>query len=511
MNSRFDSQPETLETEEDSDEISKLQNQNEFLNKELCSLRSQLQTQELENLNLREENESVLEKIKNYEDYFESCGEGNGEGIKDRLLEQEKEIEKLNEFIQEDLINTENMQNEYEAKISHLKTDLLDIEQENEQLKAEMNNLKESYRTEIENCFNNITHLRDEKEQCENSLNKEIEMLQSTIKSQQDKIDFIDKEYKEHCVQSELKLKTTTDKFMREIKSLKQKANYLTENAPREEIDEMNKANQALSYANDELKLENSNIKKENEKLQNEISLLLKERDDLSQEISNNKEHINELEEQIDKLKTDLLNSNINNSILNESNERDFINGGQLKEKYEKTMQELEKYKRLESVIKATAQMTFKLKTENKRLMEENAKLKNANITTINKDTGPRRNTLKPNDRKLLRFAEMASLTSANTSNNINKSFVKSTSNETMSTRQVQFLTEQNKSYQKDIENLTKSKTDLMVKIKDITKSKCNVEEQLISKEREIMKYRTLCNRLKLKIKELSNANSNHN
>ena len=67
------------------------------------------------------------------------------------------EIEKLNEFIQEDLINTENMQNEYEAKISHLKTDLLDIEQENEQLKAEMNNLKESYRTEIENCFNNIT------------------------------------------------------------------------------------------------------------------------------------------------------------------------------------------------------------------------------------------------------------------------------------------------------------------------------------------------------------------
>ena len=36
-------------------------------------------------------------------------------------------------------------------------------------------------------------------------------------------------------------------------------------------LDEMNKANQALSYANDELKLENSNIKKENEKLQNEI------------------------------------------------------------------------------------------------------------------------------------------------------------------------------------------------------------------------------------------------
>ena len=72
--------------------------------------------------------------------------------------------------------------------------------------------------------------------------------------------------------------------------------------------------------------------------------------------------------------------------------------------------------------------------------------------------------------------------------------------------KQIQFLTEQNKSYQKDIDTLNKSKNELMNKIKEIQSAKCGIEEQLISKEREIMKYRTLCNRLKLKIKEISSS-----
>ena len=128
------------------------------------------------------------------------------------MLEQEKEIEQLNEFIQEDLINTENIQNEYENKISRLKNDLNDIEIENDQLKAEITNMKENYQNEIENCFNNLSQIRDEKEAMENRLNSQIESLQITIKSQQEKIDELDKENKQIEKDNEVKINETIDK-----------------------------------------------------------------------------------------------------------------------------------------------------------------------------------------------------------------------------------------------------------------------------------------------------------
>ena len=112
-------------------------------------------------------------------------------------------------------------------------------------------------------------------------------------------------------------------------------------------------------------------------------------------------------------------------------------------------------------------------------------------INAIN-NTEPRRLTVRPTDRKYFKFAEIQS------SNIVEKN----SSND----KQIQFLTEQNKSYQKDIDTLNKSKNELMNKIKEIQSAKCGIEEQLISKEREIMKYRTLCNRLKLKIKEISSS-----
>ena len=73
MSNKFDTQSETLDTEDDNDDISKLQNQNEFLNKELCALKSQLQTQEMENSNLKQEKESLQDKLNNYLPPWNRC------------------------------------------------------------------------------------------------------------------------------------------------------------------------------------------------------------------------------------------------------------------------------------------------------------------------------------------------------------------------------------------------------------------------------------------------------
>ena len=50
-----------------------------------------------------------------------------------------------------------------------------------------------------------------------------------------------------------------------------------------------------------------------------------------------------------------------------------------------------------------------------------------------------------------------------------------------------------------------------MDKIKEIEKEKVKIKEQVISKEREVSKYRIMINRLELKLKELSNNKNNVN
>ena len=247
MSNKFDTQSETLDTDDDNDDISKLQNQNEFLNKELCALKSQLQTQEMENSNLKQEKESLQDKLNNYQEYLDSLGGDSVDKLKAQMLEQEKEIEQLNEFIQEDLINTENIQNEYENKISRLKNDLNDIEIENDQLKAEITNMKENYQNEIENCFNNLSQIRDEKEAMENRLNSQIESLQITIKSQQEKIDELDKENKQIEKDNEVKMNETIDKYTKEIKKLQNAAKALSSKSSKNDIDAINKLNSELT------------------------------------------------------------------------------------------------------------------------------------------------------------------------------------------------------------------------------------------------------------------------
>lgn len=503
MSNKFDTQSETLDTEDDNDDISKLQNQNEFLNKELCALKSQLQTQEMENSNLKQEKESLQDKLNNYQEYLDSLGGDSVDKLKAQMLEQEKEIEQLNEFIQEDLINTENIQNEYENKISRLKNDLNDIEIENDQLKAEITNMKENYQNEIENCFNNLSQIRDEKEAMENRLNSQIESLQITIKSQQEKIDELDKENKQIEKDNEVKMNETIDKYTKEIKKLQNAAKALSSKSSKNDIDAINKLNSELTSENESLKAELDKIKTYSSKLEGEIKQMLIESEQFMKSINTYKNRICELEDSNDKLKSQLLYTNISekdNEIV-DSKELE-----ELKKKNENIQKELDKYKNLESLLKMTTQFTYKIKLENKRLIEENKKLKLCPTTTYNSNniiingkginainnTEPRRLTVRPTDRKYFKFAEIQSsiITEKNSSND----------------KQIQFLTEQNKSYQKDIDTLNKSKNELMNKIKEIQSAKCGIEEQLISKEREIMKYRTLCNRLKLKIKEISSS-----
>ena len=525
---------------EESDEISKVQNLNQKLNIEICNLQSLNQTLEIENKNLKEEIESYKIKINNYEEYIQSLDgekkETNNEDLNDinylktKYLEYQKEIERLNEFISEELIQSENMQNDYENQIQSLRSDCEDLENENEQLKIDINNLRTKCQREVQEIFNEMTQSKNEKEQMEEFYKKQNEELQSIIKKMENKIYAQDKLYNELNENSTKTLKETIDKYNHDIKEIQKKTSVIDSLSSKNEIDKINETNHQLKTENIQLKADLNKYKNDLNLIQNEFNRAISKKDEKEKTISEYKAKIESLEEKNEQLKTDLLNFAIGEtSQVNNLNNKEMITPNEdfdeiIKEKKE-IEKELEKYKTLNLQFNKT--FCFKLKKENQILKEEILNLKKikhiiplssrGNIKDFKRmqNSIDQRKTTKPKESFLLNgIKEKNSNDNITPDGNINLASSVNLVNEyseISNNKLIQFLREQNKSYQNDIQSLTKSKNELMDKIKEIEKEKVKIKEQVISKEREVSKYRIMINRLELKLKELSNNKNNVN
>ena len=525
---------------EESDEISKVQNLNQKLNIEICNLQSLNQTLEIENKNLKEEIESYKIKINNYEEYIQSLDgekkETNNEDLNDinylktKYLEYQKEIERLNEFISEELIQSENMQNDYENQIQSLRSDCEDLENENEQLKIDINNLRTKCQREVQEIFNEMTQSKNEKEQMEEFYKKQNEELQSIIKKMENKIYAQDKLYNELNENSTKTLKETIDKYNHDIKEIQKKTSVIDSLSSKNEIDKINETNHQLKTENIQLKADLNKYKNDLNLIQNEFNRAISKKDEKEKTISEYKAKIESLEEKNEQLKTDLLNFAIGEtSQVNNLNNKEMITPNEdfdeiIKEKKE-IEKELEKYKTLNLQFNKT--FCFKLKKENQILKEEILNLKKikhiiplssrGNIKDFKRmqNSIDQRKTTKPKESFLLNgIKEKNSNDNITPDGNINLASSVNLVNEyseISNNKLIQFLREQNKSYQNDIQSLTKSKNELMEKIKEIEKEKVKIKEQVISKEREVSKYRIMINRLELKLKELSNNKNNVN
>ena len=526
---------------EESDEISKVQNLNQKLNIEICNLQSVNQTLEIENKNLKDEIESYKIKINNYEEYIQSLDEEkketNNEDLNDinylktKYLEYQKEIERLNDFISEELIQSENIQNDYENQIQSLRSDCEDLENENEQLKIDINNLRTKCQREVQEIFNEMTQSKNEKEQMEEFYKKQNEEFQIIIKQLENKIYLQDNLYNELNEKSEKTLKETIDKYNHDIKEIQKKTFVIDSLSSKNEIEKINEKNHQLKTENIQLKADLNKYKNDLNLIQNEFNKAISKKDEKEKTISEYKAKIESLEEKNEQLKTDLLNfaigetnqiSNLNNKEKVTPNEDyDEI----IKEKNE-IEKELEKFKSLNLQFNKT--FCFKLKKENQILKEEILNLKKIkhiipfsnklNLKEFKKMQSINelnRKTTKPYERNLLNgIKEKNSNDNITPDGNINLSSSVNLINEyseLSNNKLIQFLREQNKSYQNDIQSLTKSKNELMDKFKEIEKEKVKIKEQVISKEREVSKYRIMINRSELKLKELSNNKNNVN
>ena len=203
----------TIDENKESEELIELQNENAQLNLELCTLHTNYENLEAENITLKDEITSLKEKIKNLEEYIDKIEEddivektqiNNNEidilsdsmiqsetdvnVLKHKILELQKEVIRLSDNIKEDLINNKNMQNEYESQIEVLKNDITALENENDQLRQEANDIKEKGQLDIKNCLEDITEIKNEKEEAEQKYMEKLEELNLIIKKYQNKI-----------------------------------------------------------------------------------------------------------------------------------------------------------------------------------------------------------------------------------------------------------------------------------------------------------------------------------
>lgn len=312
--------------DKESEESIKLQNENAQLNLELCTLHTQCESLELENKSLKEEILSLQEKIKNFEEYIDKIEENdiientqinensisilkeeNDPNIlKHKIVELQKEIVRLSDNIKEDLINNENMKTEYENQIEILKNDIIALENENDQMRIDVNKIKDKCQIDVKNCYEEISIIRKEKEEAEQKFIEKLKELNEIIKTYQNKILEQEKAYKDLCDSSSKKLKETYDKFTSEIKNLKNN-----------QIDNFSINEMSLEIHN--LKAENIEIKNKLEKSEINLSETQKELKELSMRNSsfnilekNLKNKIKELEEKNENLRAEILNSSMN-------------------------------------------------------------------------------------------------------------------------------------------------------------------------------------------------------
>ena len=375
----------------ENEEISALQNENAQLNLEICSLTTQCETLESENKGLKDEISTLNEKIKNLEEYIDKIEENdivenakineinniasssnlqeenNINVLKHKILELQKEIIRLNDNMKEDLINNGNMQSEYENQIEILKNDIIVLENENEQIRADMMNIKEKCQIDLKNYFEEMSMIRKEKEESEKKYIEKLEELNSIIKKYQNKIFEQENLYKELCDESSEKLKETIDKFTNDIKNLKNNQTKFNnfENSSMEmslEIHNLKDENIELKNNNEKLKIDFEELqKKYNEQASKQSSLIKLEKQ--------YKNKIKELEEENENLRADILNSSIGEKI-GEINDNKDKKDNLIKENLDikKENEKLQKY-----IISSEFRNAFAMKAsfENKKLKEE--------------------------------------------------------------------------------------------------------------------------------------------
>ena len=261
-----------------------------------------------------------------------------------KLEEKNSEIERLNEFIKEELLNNETSTKEYEQEIKSLKEEIKNNEDEAYHLKLEFGRVKEQNQKDIENLCNDYNNLKQEKEDNEQILNEKIAENFATVKNLENKLYQMEKSYQELSELSAKKLKETIDKYTDDIAKVREEAEKInkinSQTLEGIDITKLNKENYLLKSENIQLLADLRKYKNDVGVMQIQLNNQLCLQSSLTKTITEYKERINSLEELNDRLKSELFNVNLNGFSLKniESNDE---NTAKFRESESKLVEEL--------------------------------------------------------------------------------------------------------------------------------------------------------------------------
>lgn len=458
--------------------------------------------------------------------------------LKKEIQEKENLWDHERDRLQKYTVGLENshrsIMNDFESEISKLKNEIFNLELEKGSLEKELIKDKSSIETEIAEYSKIIKSLEDQREKSEHNSRSQINLLKTELHQ----LDLANTTMREQIFSLEKQINDLKNENIRKIESIQEKWKF-DSNMKENENSKMKAKIETLEKEKESLKKECEQNRRVIDKTKNEYKDLM---DQLRKLKENNEEEKRKWEEktaqleqtqetekyfyknQIAELKNSMgksYNSNTNMSInvnLNNSGIENEENSSLLRNRIQILENEVQKLNSLIKLRENKNANVFRLNGEVEILKKEKSKLKaemeqmkemyeiqikdllmKVNLKTIDSSSGQRRSSIKPGNFNAKQLMENMDL-----EDKLERLKVEN-----------KFLSEQLELLKKELDNTKTVKENQIRKIKEdledaekiVAGAKISMAQVIFEKDSEVMKYKRLCKKLKLR---LTNATS-HN
>lgn len=440
-----------------------------FENTKLLSRNKNL---EIEVNSLRNENENLKEKIDHYDSYFNNLTINDDEYYASIIEEKEQEIEKLNQQIEE----LQNIITNKDTELSELRNQIEILTEENEKINQTLIDNQEGFKNDTNEYINQIIAIREAKDKEEEKYKEHLDELEQQ-----------NKQLIQNTIDLKCSIKDIQDEHNIAINKMIEQYNTELGNKIQMNQSTYEKEITALKLVHCKLENEFKALKHRQEKLK----VLLNEQKEKNVKLRGNIQKLGSKYKDIQKKNKELTeiikqSSSQNKAIKEDVSEKKSINPNNLLFSLEQSNSVLFKYKLLNEFTSQYTKEINELKKDNQILADK--------VNSLNKKSRNTHQIVKQDNSKnsLLSLQDLLNTSRSNEDNHSSNRDVVSRMK-----KRIDFLSEENKTFKKQVEVLAKINEELMNKTKNDQKEKDQLGETILRKEKKIVEYRSLYQKMK--------------
>ena len=422
-----------------------------FENTKLLSRNKNL---EIEVNSLRNENENLKEKIDHYDSYFNNLTINDDEYYASIIEEKEQEIEKLNQQIEE----LQNIITNKDTELSELRNQIEILTEENEKINQTLIDNQEGFKNDTNEYINQIIAIREAKDKEEEKYKEHLDELEQQ-----------NKQLIQNTIDLKCSIKDIQDEHNIAINKMIEQYNTELGNKIQMNQSTYEKEITALKLVHCKLENEFKALKHRQEKLK----VLLNEQKEKNVKLRGNIQKLGSKYKDIQKKNKELTeiikqSSSQNKAIKEDVSEKKSINPNNLLFSLEQSNSVLFKYKLLNEFTSQYTKEINELKKDNQILADK--------VNSLNKKSRNTHQIVKQDNSKnsLLSLQDLLNTSRSNEDNHSSNRDVVSRMK-----KRIDFLSEENKTFKKQVEVLAKINEELMNKTKNDQKEKDQLGETI--------------------------------